>query len=153
MLLPQVAAIITLPFDVIKTRRQIDMGHIDLVGGKQEVTSTWQLISNIYRQEGARALYTGLLPRLMKVAPACAIMISSYEFFKGYFIKHNSETPCSSHSHAHPCPHLTSGEGIDRISDHINDELSGNEREGSTTVRTSHLGAKNRIGQSSESPD
>ena len=32
----------------------------------------------------------GLLPRLMKVAPACAIMISTYEFFKNYFISHNS---------------------------------------------------------------
>ena len=39
--------------------------------------------------QGGRALFSGLTPRLPKVAPACAIMISSYEWCKGQFIKQN----------------------------------------------------------------
>ena len=35
--------------------------------------------------QGGRALFSGLVPRLLKVAPACAIMISSYEFCKEFF--------------------------------------------------------------------
>ena len=33
----------------------------------------------------------GFLPRLIKVAPACAIMISTYEFGKAFFRKNNQE--------------------------------------------------------------
>ena len=33
----------------------------------------------------------GLVPRVVKVAPACAIMISSYEYFKNYFKALNRE--------------------------------------------------------------
>lgn len=33
----------------------------------------------------------GFLPRLVKVAPACAIMISTYEFGKAFFHQHNQE--------------------------------------------------------------
>uniref|UniRef100_A0A0B6ZM67 Solute carrier family 25 member 40 n=1 Tax=Arion vulgaris TaxID=1028688 RepID=A0A0B6ZM67_9EUPU len=79
-----IAAVITLPFDVIKTRRQIELGE-QLIGRLKESTSTWKIIVKIYSDEGFRALFTGLPPRLMKVAPACAIMISTFEYFKHYF--------------------------------------------------------------------
>ncbi|CAG5129592.1 unnamed protein product [Candidula unifasciata] len=79
-----IAAVLTLPFDVIKTRRQIELGEL-LVGSRKEPTSTWIIIRNIYSNEGFKALYTGLPPRLMKVAPACAIMISTFEYFKHFF--------------------------------------------------------------------
>ncbi len=36
-------------------------------------------------------LFAGLAPRLLKVAPACAIMISSYEWCKSYFRQWNQE--------------------------------------------------------------
>ena len=32
----------------------------------------------------------GLAPRLVKVAPACAIMISTYEYGKQYFTEKNA---------------------------------------------------------------
>jgi hypothetical protein len=32
-------------------------------------------------------LYLGLVPRLLKVSPACAIMISTIEFFREYVFK------------------------------------------------------------------
>lgn len=40
---------------------------------------------DIYNQYGIRGLYAGLTPRLIKVAPACAIMISSFEYGKVFF--------------------------------------------------------------------
>ncbi len=41
-----------------------------------------QIFSSIWRNEGPAGLLKGMLPRTAKVAPACAIMISSYELFK-----------------------------------------------------------------------
>ncbi|EMP33733.1 Solute carrier family 25 member 39 [Chelonia mydas] len=60
-----VAAVLTLPFDVVKTQRQIELGDLETL--------------------------RGFLPRVIKVAPACAIMISTYEFGKTFFQKLNQE--------------------------------------------------------------
>lgn len=38
-----------------------------------------------------RFVLAGFLPRVIKVAPACAIMISTYEFGKTFFQKLNQE--------------------------------------------------------------
>ncbi|KAF2367864.1 Mitochondrial substrate/solute carrier [Trinorchestia longiramus] len=89
-----VAATVTLPLDVVKTHRQIDIGERDLFpaspsdhlkrksGGSSE--STWRHLCSIYRQQGVPGLFSGLSPRLVKVMPACAIMISSYEYIKNH---------------------------------------------------------------------
>uniref|UniRef100_A0A8C7YFS5 Mitochondrial glutathione transporter SLC25A39 n=1 Tax=Oryzias sinensis TaxID=183150 RepID=A0A8C7YFS5_9TELE len=61
------AAVLTLPFDVVKTRRQIQLGEMDSLGG----------------------LCSHIRPLVIKVAPACAVMISSYEFGKAFFQKVN----------------------------------------------------------------
>ena len=43
-----------------------------------------------YSSDGCRGdVPTGFLPRVIKVAPACAIMISSYEFGKAFFQEMN----------------------------------------------------------------
>ncbi|KAK7092982.1 mitochondrial glutathione transporter SLC25A40-like [Littorina saxatilis] len=84
-----VAAILTLPFDVIKTHRQVELGEQVITGGKKVSTSTLFLIKKLYLTQGFHALFTGLAPRIIKVAPACAIMISSYEFFKTLFYNRN----------------------------------------------------------------
>lgn len=87
-----IAGVLTLPFDVIKTHRQIELGRVVLAKAKVKVsTSTWVLIQNLYKSEGFHALFAGLLPRVIKVAPACAIMISSFEFFKAFFAHRNAE--------------------------------------------------------------
>ena len=85
-----VAAIITTPFDVGKTRRQVleDGGS-----GKKppraengrlrpEERSMPRFLYHIWREEGAAGLFRGWAARCLKVAPACAIMISSYEIGK-----------------------------------------------------------------------
>ncbi|CAL1545009.1 unnamed protein product [Lymnaea stagnalis] len=86
-----IAAVVTLPFDVIKTRRQIELGETEFAGKNKGPTSTWRIIHKIYVAEGFKALYTGLLPRLLKVAPSCAIMISTYETFKYFFFNRNKK--------------------------------------------------------------
>lgn len=81
-----VAATLTLPFDVIKTQRQSQLGEAALLNEKIQ-TSTFAMIYNLYKKGGISSLFSGLVPRIMKVAPSCAIMISSYEFGKAYFRK------------------------------------------------------------------
>lgn len=82
------AAIFTNPFDVGKTRMQVslnDNNNMGSLGRKQKKETIFKYITQIYRNEGLAALYVGLLPRCMKIAPACAIMISSYEMTKKFF--------------------------------------------------------------------
>ncbi|XP_069174853.1 mitochondrial glutathione transporter SLC25A40 isoform X2 [Procambarus clarkii] len=74
-----IAGALTLPLDVIKTHRQIEIDNIKSSG------STKQMLANIYRQQGVKGLFSGLVPRLAKVMPACGIMISSYEYAKRFF--------------------------------------------------------------------
>lgn len=75
-----IAAFFTNPFDVGKTRLQI-------ATQKKPKTraSMFLFLSQIYRKEGVGALYSGFAPRVMKIAPLCAIMISSYEIGKKIF--------------------------------------------------------------------
>ncbi|CAL1587813.1 unnamed protein product [Knipowitschia caucasica] len=85
-----IAAILTLPFDVVKTHRQIQLGEMDSLGvAPKRTSSTWQIMKEIQTNVGYRGLFAGFLPRVIKVAPACAVMISSYEFGKTFFQKMN----------------------------------------------------------------
>ncbi|XP_077993542.1 mitochondrial glutathione transporter SLC25A40-like isoform X2 [Glandiceps talaboti] len=81
-----IAAVLTLPFDVVKTHRQIEMGE-----GNKKLSSTFGIMKKIHADSGIRGLFAGITPRIIKVAPACAIMISSYEFGKSFFRKYNSK--------------------------------------------------------------
>ncbi|KAF9344427.1 hypothetical protein BGX26_004387, partial [Mortierella sp. AD094] len=69
------AATVTTPFDVAKTRRQVDLTQ-------PSHTKMTSLMKAIVREEGYRGLWRGLTARVAKVAPSCAIMISSYEIGK-----------------------------------------------------------------------
>uniref|UniRef100_A0A4W5K2L2 Mitochondrial glutathione transporter SLC25A39 n=1 Tax=Hucho hucho TaxID=62062 RepID=A0A4W5K2L2_9TELE len=85
-----VAAIMTLPFDVVKTRRQIQLGEMETLGVPvKNPTSTWYIMRGIWTESGYRGLFAGFIPRVIKVAPACAVMISTYEFGKIFFQKMN----------------------------------------------------------------
>jgi len=90
-----IAATLTLPLDVVKTHRQLEIGdkHLCLGAPKSHKLpkSTLSHLNNIYARQGIRGLFAGLPPRLAKVVPACAIMISSYEYSKAYFINKSEE--------------------------------------------------------------
>ena len=69
------AALLTSPFDVLKTRRQA----LVMSAAAGEATGTLPLLTQILRTEGMSALFAGLGPRVAKIAPACGIMISCFE--------------------------------------------------------------------------
>ncbi|KAG8899482.1 hypothetical protein FRC01_010498 [Tulasnella sp. 417] len=82
------AAILTSPFDVLKTRRQALLQTVATQSSSSTSsisTATVPLIRQIIRTEGVKALYAGLTPRIAKIAPACGIMISCYEGVERYF--------------------------------------------------------------------
>lgn len=76
------AAFCTVPPDVLKTRRQA----MNVPSGSARVAippiTSFQIARVIVSTEGIRGLFRGAGPRVAKVAPACAIMMTSFEFFK-----------------------------------------------------------------------
>lgn len=70
-----VAAYLTQPFDVGKTRRQVATHQGSM--GNMSVVSMTKFLGYIIRREGIKGLWTGWGPRVLKVAPACAIMVRS----------------------------------------------------------------------------
>ena len=70
-----IAAFCTTPFDVIKTRRQV-------MQGKEARTA--RLLLDICQSEGVSALFSGVAPRVIKVAPACGILIGSYHWVQNF---------------------------------------------------------------------
>ena len=70
-----VAALLTAPFDVAKTRAQVGLSSSGARGMRQT-------FATVVRQEGLRGLWTGAAPRVARVAPACGIMLGTYELMK-----------------------------------------------------------------------
>ena len=81
------AAFATTPFDVVKTQRQAALYGLSAAphAAGPVTTNTWAILRNILAREGLGGWFVGLMPRVAKVAPACAIMISSYELGKLFF--------------------------------------------------------------------
>jgi solute carrier family 25 protein 39/40 len=79
-----VAALVTHPFDVSKTIQQVTTDD-PVTGLKAKPESAFTILRRIFREEGVRGIYQGLGPRIVRVAPAGAIMISTYELFKDAF--------------------------------------------------------------------
>jgi solute carrier family 25 protein 39/40 len=91
------AALVTTPFDVGKTRQQVVVytrapsssaaaaAAARVAGGgavRPEELSMPRFLWHIFQTQGVPGLFRGWTARCMKVAPACAIMISSYEIGK-----------------------------------------------------------------------
>lgn len=85
------ASVVTMPFDVGKTRTQVfkDSAQTVAANGEKvvapETQSMSRLLMHIVKTEGVAGLWKGWVPRTLKVAPSCAIMISSYEVGKRAF--------------------------------------------------------------------
>ncbi|EEB15852.1 mitochondrial 2-oxodicarboxylate carrier, putative [Pediculus humanus corporis] len=75
------ASCVNIPFDVAKSRIQAPQND----GKYKKLIPTMQIIA---REEGWRALYKGLLPKIMRLGPGGAIMLIiydySYEFLKNF---------------------------------------------------------------------
>ncbi|NWW39239.1 S2540 protein, partial [Panurus biarmicus] len=82
-----IAAVTTQPFDVVKTHRQTQLWESETLKSKllRDGKSTWAVMRKIVTRNGISGLFAGITPRLFKVAPACAIMISTYEYGKSFF--------------------------------------------------------------------
>lgn len=96
------AALFTNPFDVGKTRFQVaseqdpkSFGTLSTLAKKGTTKASetlgrqpmFKFLFTIYKNEGLGALYVGIFPRCLKIAPSCAIMISTYEVSKQFFKK------------------------------------------------------------------
>ena len=82
------ASIVTTPFDVGKSRTQVFREGSSSGGSTSkapEERNMMRLLRHIFKTEGFSGLWKGWIPRTLKVAPACAIMISSYEVGKRAF--------------------------------------------------------------------
>ncbi|XP_015433222.1 PREDICTED: mitochondrial 2-oxodicarboxylate carrier-like [Dufourea novaeangliae] len=78
-----VASCMNIPFDVAKSRIQGPQNEIQYKG-------TVRTICTVYRREGFRALYKGLLPKILRLGPGGAIMLIVYEHMKAYL---NAKVP------------------------------------------------------------
>ncbi|KAF2719466.1 succinate/fumarate mitochondrial transporter-like protein [Polychaeton citri CBS 116435] len=67
------------PIDTIKTRLQKTPAE----PGQTAVGRIVQIASQMWKQEGARAFWMGITPRVMRVAPGQAVTFSVYEYLKG----------------------------------------------------------------------
>lgn len=77
------AALCTVPPDVVKTRRQ--SSFVKSADGRSVAPSSLMIARQIVDDEGLRGLFRGAGPRVAKVAPACAIMMGSYEVLRKLF--------------------------------------------------------------------
>jgi len=80
-----ISAILTLPIDVIKTRQQ--MGIDGLNGNGNSSKTLREIITTLYSQEGPRGFFRGIGPRVAKAAPACGIMIASFQLCKNFLLE------------------------------------------------------------------
>lgn len=94
-----IATVVTMPFDVGKTRTQVFRNSgssasaaASKAAAAPEEQSMIQLLRHIVATEGVAGLWKGWIPRTLKVAPSCAIMISSYEVGKRAFRGMNEKT-------------------------------------------------------------
>lgn len=97
-----VAALATHPFDLLKTRLQAESGDQQQSRSnrgsgdsrriaKPTSSRTIGALKTIVAEEGMVGLFRGLTPRVAKVAPACGLMIGSYEAVGTLFSRMGAE--------------------------------------------------------------
>lgn len=74
------ASCVNIPFDVAKSRIQGPQPTPGVVTYR----GTLRTVGMVYSQEGFRALYKGLLPKVMRLGPGGAIMLIVYDYAHAY---------------------------------------------------------------------
>ncbi|CAG9819584.1 unnamed protein product [Phaedon cochleariae] len=77
------ASCINIPFDVAKSRIQGPQP----VPGEIKYKSTIKSMVIVYQEEGFRALYKGLLPKVLRLGPGGAIMLVVYEYMHNFLTR------------------------------------------------------------------
>lgn len=77
------ACLVNIPFDVAKSRIQGPQPEKDVI----KYRGTIQSVRLVYREEGFRALYKGLLPKVMRLGPGGAIMLLVFEHTYEFLVK------------------------------------------------------------------
>lgn len=70
------------PIDVVRKRLQVQGPYLTnyvIQSTEYQSESWWQCMKSIAKQEGVRSLYKGLIPSLIKVAPANAVTFLVFE--------------------------------------------------------------------------
>ncbi|KAK4327159.1 hypothetical protein Pmani_002388 [Petrolisthes manimaculis] len=75
--------LVNIPFDVAKSRIQGPQP----VQGEIKYRTTFKSIGIVYREEGFRALYKGMVPKVLRLGPGAGIMMIVYENVHGYLTK------------------------------------------------------------------
>ncbi|CAH8385304.1 unnamed protein product [Eruca vesicaria subsp. sativa] len=78
-----IAAATTCPFDVAKTRRQIERDPCRAMR-----MTTRQTLIEVWRDGGMRGLFTGIGPRVARAGPSVGIVVSFYEVVKYALHRH-----------------------------------------------------------------
>lgn len=68
------------PIDTIKTRLQ----KLPAEPGQTALSRIKTITVDMFKQEGSRAFYKGITPRIMRVAPGQAVTFTMYEYLKGW---------------------------------------------------------------------
>jgi len=75
--------LLTLPFDVVKKRVQVDGFDHNLVEKPRGLLAPFRLARTIVEQEGVRGLYRGCIPSLAKAGPYSATIFYTYNWCIG----------------------------------------------------------------------
>mmetsp|Transcript_13028 Transcript_13028/g.39454 ORF Transcript_13028/g.39454 Transcript_13028/m.39454 type:complete len:332 (-) Transcript_13028:679-1674(-) len=81
-----IGPVATGPFDVVKTRLMAQQKQPD---GSKKYSSFINALVTIPREEGIRAMWRGLLPRLMRIPPGQAIVWAVSDQITGYCERHD----------------------------------------------------------------
>eukprot|EP00271_Cylindrocystis_brebissonii_P010524 TRINITY_DN26721_c0_g1_i1.p1 TRINITY_DN26721_c0_g1~~TRINITY_DN26721_c0_g1_i1.p1 ORF type:complete len:538 (+),score=82.70 TRINITY_DN26721_c0_g1_i1:171-1784(+) len=92
------AAAATHPLDIAKTRRQIETDPV-----KGRGMSLFRTLSQVYREQGTKGLFTGLTPRAARAAPSTGLVVSFYEVVK-YVMRRHGEGGGGTDSSFGPLP-------------------------------------------------
>ncbi|KAG8832189.1 S-adenosylmethionine transporter [Serendipita sp. 399] len=74
-----IAAASTTPLDVLKTRVMLDIK----ASTADATPSPLAMLQKIYRQEGVRALFSGIVPRTLWISAGGAVFLGAYEWTIG----------------------------------------------------------------------
>jgi solute carrier family 25 aspartate/glutamate transporter 12/13 len=91
-----ISASSTTPFDVIKTRLQVEAR-----AGQDTYTGIIDCARKVYAKEGAKAFFKGVVPRVFRSAPQFGVTLLTYEFLQRYVW---SQTPTKQHNLAAGVP-------------------------------------------------